>query len=69
MKLLIASFEAEYSRRGEIWIENDMCDVCLKDKNCLLIDSSQDEYGPGAICLECINKAFKDEEKIKRKKE
>lgn len=60
MKLLITSFDANYGRQGEIWIDRNMCHLCLQYKFCLIIDSSEGEYGHGAICLECITKSFKD---------
>ena len=60
MKLLVKTFKAGYGRTGEIWVENLGCSVCLELKVCLVMDSSEDEYGPGSICQDCINKSFQD---------
>ena len=52
-------FKAGYNRRGRIWIEKSaFCESCKEDKVCLAVDSSEDEYGPGFICAECIDLLF-----------
>ena len=55
---LIAEWDASYSRKGTIEIGDATCNVCGRDKVCLMIDSSEEEYGPGAICADCVSRAF-----------
>lgn len=59
-KKLIARFDGNYGRKGEIWLESGVCDACGFTRACLQIDASEEEYNAGAICLECIKKAFAD---------
>lgn len=54
----IIEFEADHNRTGTIDVYKEHCHVCNKMKEVLAIDSSAQEYGPGFICLECINRAF-----------
>ena len=61
MNKLIANWASAYSRTGTIEVGDAQCNVCLQDKTCLLIDSSEEEYGPGAICEICAKKAFQQE--------
>ena len=57
-EIKICEFEAGYERTGCITLEKIECDNCHKIKNCICIDSSDGEYGPGNICENCIKKAF-----------
>jgi hypothetical protein len=56
----IGTFECSYGRTGEIWIDKKNCNVCGFEAICLCVDSSEGEYGEGAICKNCIDKAFKN---------
>jgi len=49
----IVTFDAAYDRTGTISAELDTCHRCKQEKLCISIDSSDGEYGPGNICLEC----------------
>lgn len=61
MKALnIAGFDGCYGRHGIIQIMEAQCNVCLKDKICIVIDGSEEEYNAGAICQDCANNAFND---------
>jgi hypothetical protein len=55
---LIAEWDSAYGRKGTIRLALHECHVCRQAKICLLIDSSEKEYGPGAICADCANNAF-----------
>ena len=46
-------FDAAYGRTGIITVETAVCHKCDTEKPCISIDSSDDEYGPGYICLSC----------------
>lgn len=65
MKSESKTFKAAYARTGMIWIDEGECDVCKNKITCLLVDSSEDEYGPGRICLECVNEMFQEKERQK----
>ena len=54
----IKTFDAAYGRQGSINLELAVCDVCKVHQKCVTIDSSEGEYGPGAICKLCIDAAF-----------
>ncbi len=54
----IAEFDGGYARNGVISLIIGICDVCHADKLVLAIDASENEYKPGAICRDCIEKAF-----------
>lgn len=54
----LAEFKAAHGREGRISVGDGTCDVCRKDAVCILIDSSEGEYGEGAICKPCIDAAF-----------
>lgn len=56
--MLITTWEADYNRNGYMEITSAKCHVCSKVAECLCVDSSEGEYGPGAICLDCINEFF-----------
>ncbi len=49
---------SRYGRHCKMWLEVHECDVCHKPQTCLSVDTSDEEYGPGFICLACINAAF-----------
>jgi hypothetical protein len=51
-------FSAAYGRHGEIEVIEWKCDVCSERAPCIYIDSSEGEYGGGAICRECIADGF-----------
>lgn len=55
---VFANFTAGWGSSGAIWVENTVCDVCVEQTWCLCVDSSNEEYGPGCICLDCVNLAF-----------
>ncbi len=56
----LATFEAMYCRTGTIILDEGECDVCGASAPCICVDSSMDEYGPGCICQECVDKAFSE---------
>ena len=56
----IIYFRANHQRSGTILIDENECKKCYKFKGCLCIDSSEEEYGPGTICKECIEEMFKN---------
>ena len=54
------TFEAGYGETGKIWLNTlEPCAVCKQSAVCLNIDSSDGEYGSGAVCKPCIDKLFK----------
>ncbi len=57
--MIVAQFDANYGRKGKIALVNSRCLLCKEAKMVLLVDSSEEEYCPGRICLSCIEKAFK----------
>ncbi|MHA2219439.1 MAG: hypothetical protein ACXACY_26310 [Candidatus Hodarchaeales archaeon] len=57
---LIASWKAKYGRLGSIWLTTHICHKCTKTTVVMAVDSSQDEYGPGYICKNCIINAFEE---------
>jgi hypothetical protein len=57
---VIAEFDAGYDTIGTIEVMVAKCDVCHTPMvPVLTVDSSGGEYGAGAICKDCIDKAFK----------
>lgn len=52
-------FQGAYNRTGTIWINKRKCCCCQTEQECLNIDSSEEEYGPGSICRDCIELLFK----------
>lgn len=50
------TFEAGYNRKGIITVQEDTCARCGEHAACIYVDSSEDEYGPGLICLSCATK-------------
>ncbi len=65
----ICSFKAGCNTSGQIWIEKIVCNVCNQKKECICIDSSDGEYGEGAICFECIKEEknkYMQKQKIKK---
>lgn len=55
---LITTFEANYERTGTINVGTGTCHVCSNVTDVTSIDSSEDEYGPGCICKDCVMKGF-----------
>jgi len=53
-----ANFKAANSRSGTIAVIKAQCNVCLRKRVVIAIDSSEGEYGPGCICQLCAKKAF-----------
>lgn len=51
-------FKALWDRRGTIYIDVQKCDACHKEEMCLCIDSSEEEYGPGCVCKQCVLELF-----------
>lgn len=49
-------FDAGYSRTGYIKVEKEYCHCCRNKKIFISIDSSEDEYKAGCICLNCTKK-------------
>jgi hypothetical protein len=49
---------ANYSRIGTAVIEKAVCKGCSRNTDCLVMDSSEGEYGVGALCKNCINMLF-----------
>lgn len=59
MEQTITGFEAKYDRFGYIKLSDDyVCDKCGLPGVCIVIDSSMDEYGPGKICIECVEESL-----------
>jgi hypothetical protein len=57
-KKLVADFDGNCGRSGEIWLGDGVCDACGDICTCLQTDASEGEYNAGKICFECIQKAF-----------
>ena len=53
-------YPAGHNRTGQIWLEQEECDVCGEYKVCIAIDSSEEEYGPGHICQACAEQMFQE---------
>lgn len=66
--LLVKTFEAGYNRKGIIAIKDGICHVCEQGKPVLTIDTSENEYGDGMICLDCIQTSFKEYKVICKKR-
>ena len=45
--------KARYNRECVFWIDRNDCPGCGRNTNCLHADSSEDEFGPAIICLDC----------------
>jgi DNA-directed RNA polymerase subunit RPC12/RpoP len=60
MKNFITSFDARYDRIGVISLTDEgTCAKCgAENIPSISMDSSEDEYGPGYICADCIIKAL-----------
>jgi hypothetical protein len=55
----IASFDGWHHREGEVWADPvATCSVCKEVRPCVVLDSSEGEYAPGAICLACATRAL-----------
>lgn len=56
MKLLreVTTFKAYYGRIGIVNIVESECLICKKEKICIYIDGSEDEYGSACICADCV---------------
>lgn len=59
--MTIKTFAAGYGRDGIINLETAVCDVCGIELKCITIDTSDGEYGQGAICKLCIDASFLNE--------
>ena len=59
-KTKIYKFSASYERIGTIFVGEHVCHICDKKKNVLCIDPSEDEYGPGCICKDCIDNLLRE---------
>lgn len=53
-----ACFDARHGREGNIAVIEGQCDKCHTTTRVLIIDSSEGEYAPGAVCMRCIKAAF-----------
>jgi len=62
-KTKIYRFKAFYDRTGTIFIGEHKCHICNIKKDVLCIDSSENEYGPGCVCKDCIDNLFVEEER------
>ena len=50
---------SNYNRRVQAWVQGAVtCRVCRQVKVCLCVDTSDGEYGPGEMCLDCVQAAF-----------
>ena len=58
LSIVLATFHAGYGRSGYINLEDATCRVCDLDALCITMDSSEGEYGRGAICKTCAERAF-----------
>ena len=47
------TFDGGNGREGVIWVEKTECTICKEEKDCIIMDGSEEEYGTGAICLDC----------------
>ena len=57
--------EAGHSRPIEVGVILIKCEMCKKeDVICICIDTSEGEYGAGAICKDCITELFSEAERI-----
>jgi hypothetical protein len=52
-------FDGNYGRTGTIRVERRECCGCKETRRCLVIDPSEGEYRQGAMCMDCIETAFK----------
>mgnify|MGYP001586065709 CR=1 FL=1 len=54
-----ASFDGGHGREGSIAVLDGLaCDVCHATTRVLVVDASENEYAPGAICQPCTRRAF-----------
>ena len=56
MENFITRFDAKYDRIGSITLTDEVtCAKCgATNIPSISVDSSEDEYGPGNICVDCI---------------
>lgn len=52
------NFTAGYGRPEIFEISKGICHRCEKPSLCLCVDSSDEEYEPGRICLPCVKALF-----------
>lgn len=52
---------ANHGRNKTIERGSRRCDACAKVGPCLMFDSSDDEYGPVAMCSYCLGRALFDD--------
>ncbi len=51
--------ESAYARQVNVAKCNAMCDVCKVAGDCIAIDTSDEEYGAGFVCKQCIMEILK----------
>ena len=51
---MIPDNDARYGRKKSAWSDVTLCDGCGQTCRCVLTDSSEDEYGPVALCAGCF---------------
>lgn len=48
-------FDANYGRCGTIRRATAKCCGCGEEKLCIVVDQSEGEYNPGAVCSKCAD--------------
>lgn len=57
-KKMPVTYDGGYGRQGTVKLMQDECAACRQERRCLVLDSSEGEYNPGAICQTCANTLF-----------
>ena len=60
--------KARYNRECVFWIDRNDCPGCGRNTNCLHADSSEDEFGPAIICLDCVAEMHRQQDDYTRNK-
>jgi hypothetical protein len=61
-QLAFAGFDGRHERQGYIALIDGRCDACSTETKVLVMDASEGEYAPGAICRTCALAAFERED-------
>jgi len=61
---LVGTFDGGYGRLGQIWVDNNTCDLCDRENvRCINIDGSEGEYECGSVCEQCARMLYWDPKK------